>query len=72
MLSIAVPLFGLLSSYFIDYFWLQKYLASVCLSVQSILQDREAVARLGIPVNVCERLQEKTQEIDSELLESII
>ena len=40
--------------------------------MQSILQDRETAARLGIPVNVCERLQERTQEIDSELLNKSI
>ena len=72
-MSIAVPLFGLLSIYFMDYFWFQEiYLASVCLSVQSILQDRETVARLGIPEIVCERLQERSQEFDNELLKHSI
>ena len=44
----------------------------MCLSVQSILQDRETVTRLGIPVNVCERLQERTQGINLELLNKSI
>ena len=61
--SLIVPLAGIVSIYYNIYFYFQKYLINVYLSVCHLSQDRERAAQLNIPADVFERLRERQLEM---------
>ena len=62
ILSLIVPVVGIVSIYYNNYFHFQKYFINVYLSICHISQDRERAAQLGIPADVYENLQVRQLE----------
>ena len=62
ILSLIVPVVGIVSIYYNNYFHFQKYFINVYLSICHLSQDRERAAQLGIPADVYENLQVRQLE----------
>ena len=63
ILSLIVPVVGIVSIYYNNYFHFQKYFINVYLSICLISQDTERAAQLGIPADVYENLQVRLLEM---------
>ena len=62
ILSLIVPVVGIVLIYYNNYFHFQKYFINVYLSICHLSQDRERAAQLGIPADVYENLQVRQLE----------